>query len=40
MAFAGVGDSISMLMDIIPEPHDDDEASRQPLEEIQYNFNV
>ena len=40
MAFAGVGDSISMLMDIIPEPHDDDEASRQPLEEILYNFNV
>ena len=40
MAFAGVGDSISMLLDIIPEPHDDDEASRLPLEEIQYNFSV
>lgn len=40
MAFAGVGDSVSMLMDIIPQPHDDDEASRQSLECIQYNFNV
>jgi len=40
MAFAGVGDEISMLMDIIPEPHDDEEASRLPLEKIQYSFNV
>ncbi len=40
MAFVGVGYSISMLMDIIPEPHDDYEASRRSLEEIQYNFNV
>ena len=40
MAFVGVGYSISMLMDIIPEPHDDYEARRRSLEEIQYNFNV
>lgn len=40
MAFAGVGDEISMLMDIIPEPHDDTEASRKQLEEISYNFDV
>lgn len=40
MAFAGAGDSISMLMDIIPEPHDDTEASRKLLEEISYNFDL
>ena len=40
MAFAGVSDETSMLMDIIPEPHDDEEASRLPLEKIQYSFNV
>lgn len=40
MAFAGIGDEISMLMDIIPEPHDDTEASRKHLEEIFYNFDV
>ena len=40
MAFAGVSDETSMLMDIIPEPHDDEEASRLPLEKIQYSFNI
>lgn len=40
MAFAGAGEGTSMLMDIIPEPHDDAEASRKTLEEISYNFNL
>ncbi len=38
MAFYGVGKGISMLMDIIPEPHDPTEASRKDLSEIKYNF--
>lgn len=38
MAFYGVGEGISMLMDIIPEPHDPSEASRVDLNEIVYNF--
>ena len=40
MAFAGAGEGTSMLMDIIPEVHDDSEASRVDLSEIPYNFNV
>ena len=40
MAFAGVGEGTSMLMDIIPEVHDDSEASRVDLSEIPYKFNV
>lgn len=38
MAFYGVGEGTSMLMDIIPEPHDPDEASRKDLSEINYSF--
>lgn len=38
MAFYGVSKGISMLMDIIPEPHDPIEASRKDLSEIKYNF--
>ena len=38
MAFYGVGEGISMLMDIIPEPHDPSEADRIDLNEIVYNF--
>lgn len=38
MAFAGVGDQTSMLMDIIPEPHDPSEADRLELNAIAYNF--
>ena len=40
MAFAGAGEGTSMLMDIIPEVHDDSEASRVDLSEIPYKFNV
>lgn len=38
MAFQGVGKGISMLLDIIPQPHDPSEASRKELSEIQYFF--
>ena len=38
IAFYGVGEGISMLMDIIPEPHDPSEADRIDLNEIVYNF--
>ena len=34
----GEGEGISMLMDIIPEPHDPSEASRMELEAIDYKF--
>jgi dTDP-4-dehydrorhamnose 3,5-epimerase len=38
MAFYGVGEGTSMLIDIIPEPHDPTEASRKDLSEIKYTF--
>ncbi|MCD7942793.1 MAG: dTDP-4-dehydrorhamnose 3,5-epimerase family protein [Bacteroides intestinalis] len=38
MDFQGVGEGVSMLMDIIPEPHDPQEASRKELSEIIYHF--
>ena len=38
MAFYGAGNETSMLMDIIPEPHDDKEGDRKPLEEIKFEF--
>lgn len=38
MAFYGIGEGVSMLMDIIPEPHDPTEASKVDLNEIAYNF--
>ena len=34
MAFQGMSENISMLMDIIPEPHDPNEADRKNIEEI------
>lgn len=40
MAFAGLGDGTSMLMDIIPEIHDDAEVTRVDISDIPYNFNV
>lgn len=40
MAFAGVGENIGMLMDLIPEVHDPSEGDRKELDEIPYNFNV
>lgn len=38
MAFYGVAEGVSMLLDIIPEPHDPEEASRKGLDEIDYTF--
>lgn len=38
MAFQGLGTGTSMLLDVIPEPHDPKEADRMDLEEIPYNF--
>ncbi len=38
MAFMGADSKTSMLMDIIPEPHDPSEADRLDLEVINYNF--
>ena len=38
MAFHGKAAGHSILMDIIPEPHNPKEASRKDLEEIKYNF--
>lgn len=38
MAFHGVANGHSMLMDIIPEPHNPEEASRRELNEIDYQF--
>lgn len=38
MAFQGMSENISMLMDIIPEPHDPSEADRKDIEEIEYKF--
>ena len=38
MAFHGVGDDVSTIMDIIPEPHDPTEADNLGLSVIDYNF--
>lgn len=38
MAFQGLGAGISMLMDIIPEIHNTDEADKCDLDKIKYNF--
>ena len=38
MAFQGLGNGVSMLLDIIHETHDPSEASRKELFEIPYQF--
>lgn len=38
MAFCGGDESTSMLMDIIPEPHNPSEADKKELSELHYNF--
>lgn len=40
MAFAGVSSQTSMLIDLIPELHNPEEADRKELDEIKFNFNV
>lgn len=36
MAFQGEAEGISMLLDIIPEPHDPSESDREPLEAFPF----
>ena len=38
MAFQGKSDKVSMLMDIIPEVHDNEESDKCDLSEINYTF--
>lgn len=38
MAFEGLSEGTSLLLDIIPEPHDPTEADRKELSEVQF-FN-
>ena len=38
MAFHGLGDEVSIIMDIIPEPHDPTEADNLELSVINYAF--
>lgn len=38
MAFHGMDDEVSTVMDIIPEPHDPTEADNVELSEIDYHF--
>ena len=38
MAFQGICDEESMLIDLIPELHTPDESDKKELEEIAYNF--
>lgn len=40
VAFAGLGEGTSMLMDIIPEPHDPEEADKSDLSGINYHFDL
>lgn len=40
MAFAGASAQTSILMDLIPELHNQGEADRKELDEIKYNFNI
>jgi len=40
MAFVGVDKNTSLVMDIVPEPHDFLETDRKSLEEIPYQFNI
>lgn len=40
VAFCGMSLGTSILMDIIPEPHDSDEADKKALYEINYDFKL
>ena len=39
MAFQGVGDGISMLMDVIPDIHTDEESTKKELNSINYSWS-
>jgi len=38
MAFQGLGDNFSMLLDIIPSPHVSSESDALPIDSIEYDF--
>lgn len=40
MAFQGLSDGISTILDIIPDPHDPVEADNKDLSEINYDFSI
>ena len=40
VAFAGIGDGYSLLLNIIDEVHNPNEADKKELNEIPYNFNL
>ena len=40
MAFQGLSDGISTILDIIPNPHDPEEADNKDLSEINYDFSI
>lgn len=40
MAFQGLSEETSLLMDVIPEPHDDAEGDRKALDEIPFDFSL
>ena len=40
MAFQGLSDGISTILDIIPNPHDPEEAVNKDLSEINYDFSI
>lgn len=40
MAFQGLSEETSLLMDVIPQPHDDAEGDRKGIEEIPFDFSL
>ncbi|MDR0413179.1 MAG: dTDP-4-dehydrorhamnose 3,5-epimerase family protein [Dysgonamonadaceae bacterium] len=40
LAFQGIAPGVSMLMDLIPEAHDPEEADKKTLAEINYSFSL
>lgn len=40
VAFQGISENTSLLLDIIPEPHDQNEADSLPLDLIHYKFSL
>lgn len=40
VAFMGMGEETSLLLDVIPEPHDPKESDKLELVHINYSFNL
>ena len=40
MAFQGLGDGLSMLLDIIPSPHISSESDTLPIQNLNFNFDL